>query len=83
MLVALAAYHDCDGPEGTQCAYIYFDVNGKKGPNKEGQDVFGFNVLNNRITTTLSSSNCSDSSSVTEVIYGCATKILEEGAKNY
>lgn len=33
----------------TRCGYIGFDVNGNKGPNTIGKDIFSFSVLPNRV----------------------------------
>jgi len=75
--------------------YFYVDVNGLKGPNRWGRDIFRFPVFpsnlgikpsgsyyENGITprpTSEVDSNCSNSGSG----YYCAAKVLSEGAMNY
>lgn len=37
-------------PTNDSCGEIYIDVNGFKGPNKVGRDIFGLSVLNSGAT---------------------------------
>lgn len=64
------------------CGSIAIDINGYKAPNVMGRDIFYFAILENRIApygTDLDtySSTCNTSG------YGCAAKVLREGAINY
>lgn len=40
----------CDCGETQPCAMAVFDLNGKKGPNRLGHDIFGINIYRNKIT---------------------------------
>ena len=70
-----------DGSEGT-CAQIVVDLNGEKGPNILGRDVFKFTLKDNGLFPTGcddNSSNCTRFGSGSD----CACKVLRENAMNY
>lgn len=50
---AYSSYENCshltsgyDGKTYAECGYLFFDINGLKGPNYLGKDVFVFNIVN-------------------------------------
>ena len=67
------------------CGRLNVDINGNKGPNKFGRDMFEFWILKNGIVHPRGTSvdkatahyKCSGFG------YGCAGKVIEEGAMNY
>jgi len=78
---------DCSFTMGDQiqvvCASLYVDVNGLKGPNRLGKDTFWFRVTKQGIypwgTYNDGYSDCSKSTNG----FGCAGKVIKEGAINY
>ena len=72
---------DCTG-----FGYAYVDVNGTgKGPNKEGRDVFGFQiyVTDNKIIPEGSNYDSWKNCSATNLSTSCTAKVLIEGKMNY
>lgn len=79
--------------DGSVCGEIYVDINGFKGPNKWGRDVFGFWMAKKGIypwgmiydTSIPMASWCGDATSSTTTGYGigCAAKVITENAMNY
>ena len=64
---------------GCSC-WIYVDVNGEKGPNVMGRDVFSFSILNDRLVPT----GCTNfGSNLPKVGMALTCKVLREGAINY
>ena len=64
------------------CAWIYVDVNGEKKPNIIGRDLFGFVLKENGLYPR----GCDDDSFCGKCNangWGCACKVLREGAMNY
>ena len=61
------------------CASISVDVNGEKAPNQIGRDVFIFALKE----TGLYPQGCDSDYCVGTEGYGCACKVLNEGAMNY
>lgn len=62
--------------------WIAVDVNGSKGPNVWGRDVFLFDLIVNKgiiPAGSESTATCSKTSSG----YGCTAKVLKENAMNY
>ena len=60
------------------CARMRVDVNGYKSPNTVGKDIFDFYLLKNRVVPRggeNDAASCPD--------WGCAAKVLTEGAINY
>lgn len=60
------------------CGRIRVDLNGMKPPNTVGRDIFDFHILNNKVVprgTVYSPDPCPS--------FGCAAKVLKEGAMNY
>lgn len=45
---AVIAYKLFEQPQDELLGILMYDVNGKKGPNQWGKDVFGFNIYNDR-----------------------------------
>ena len=65
------------------CVTILFDINGKKGPNRTGIDLFGVNVLgNNGLTYTLST-QCSYNDNNNYSGRGCIYWIFKKGNMDY
>lgn len=59
---------------------VYIDLNSAKTPNQFGRDFFGFHyILNERRIIPDTSNDCAAGSNG----YGCASKIIQEGAINY
>lgn len=74
------------------CGAIIVDVNGKAGPNMRGRDVFSFfltqsGVYPNGVSYVTSvghrAIDCNPTDAVNGSGYGCAAKVLSEGAFNY
>ena len=67
------------------CGRIFVDVNGEKGPNKLGFDVYQFFLDANKFLYPAgcsSGANCLGGSADEKGVY-CACKVLREGAINY
>jgi len=65
---------------------FYVDVNGDKGPNTFGKDVFGFALDKKGLIpfgVGNDSQNCSRTINNNTSGYGCTHKVLQEGAINY
>lgn len=69
---------------------ISYDVNGKKGPNRVGEDIFFFNVMNNGIipqglegTSRFFDENCKLSSNYQYAGYGCTAWVVVNGNMDY
>jgi len=60
---------------------VFVDVNGKKGPNVWGRDLFIFDVLSTKgiLPGGYSTGDCNNSSTG----YNCTAKVLRENAMNY
>lgn len=77
---------DCNSPldAGSQnvCARIYVDLNGAKNPNIIGRDFFTFVIKENGLYPRGCDGNntCNATNSAG---WGCACKVLREGAMNY
>ena len=72
---------DCSG-----FGYAYVDVNGiKKGPNKEGRDVFlfGIDAIDNKIIPDGNYNDSWKNCSATNLSTSCTAKVLIEGKMNY
>ena len=66
----------CQGGDGDRCVRILVDINGVKGPNQWGRDVFEFSLKNNGLYPNgCGSVSCSGVS--------CTCKVLRENAMNY
>ena len=74
--------------------YFYVDVNGLKGPNRWGRDIFGFNVypsdwgikpsgVYSVYCTPISTSDVDLGCNTSSNGDTCTTKVLSEGAMNY
>ena len=74
--------HTTGGGSTNSCAEIFVDVNGAKKPNTWGRDVFGFVLKENGLHPVGCDNNSSDCIK-TGSGYGCACKVLREGAMNY
>ena len=73
---------DCSaGGEGSNdvCQKILVDVNGSKGPNFIGKDVFMFALKNDRLEPT----GCDYDYCKNRYGWGCTCRALREGALNY
>ena len=82
MTVAVGIQHPaCDGPRG-RCGSVFVDINGKKGPNKFGSDVFDFGVYKNEIKPykieIVHVERCIEGNG-----QGCSSYILKYGRTNY
>ena len=77
---------NCSGSSGNfdrgVCVNSYIDVNGEKGPNTIGRDVFGFFIKEDG---ALYPTGCGHISSCNQNANGweCACRVLTEGAMNY
>lgn len=63
------------GPNGNNCGHIFIDVNGFKGPNQAGKDIYGISVNENQIVpygAPVGSTTCT----TTDGGWGCAAKYL-------
>ena len=67
------------------CTSISIDVNGKKGPNQWGRDLFAFVLKNNGLYPEGCdvSGGCLSDTGALLGGRGCACKVLKEGAINY
>ena len=68
------------------CSYIFADLNGAKKPNQFGRDVFGFAIKENGFFPLGCDNVISDESACSTKAghgFGCACKVLREGAMNY
>ena len=76
-----------DGISTNVCAPIFVDLNGEKKPNTFGKDVFGFVIKENGLYPNgCDDERYCDAASTTGNFgkgYGCACKVLREGAINY
>ena len=63
------------------CQHILVDINGAKGPNSVGVDTFSFSLREDGLVPT----GCEYDACVKDVDlgWGCACKVLREGAINY
>ena len=78
-----SAYRKLILSDGVQVAFfntnhIMVDLNGEKKPNQLGKDVFCFTIYNTGLKP-----NMSDDCKSGDVGWGCALKVLREGAINY
>ena len=75
------------GPlSGSVCGLTAIDVNGVSGPNQTGRDYFYFWITKTGIYPFGSFNDgysCDINSSTTATSYGCAAKVINEGAMNY
>ncbi|MCK7515972.1 MAG: hypothetical protein MZV70_76400 [Desulfobacterales bacterium] len=72
---------DCNKSSGfiTKCGWIGIDVNGYRAPNKWGEDIFAFHLLENRLAPwglPGDGRSCSRSDTGVESGWGCAAKVL-------
>ena len=71
----------CEAPRG-RCGSVFVDINGKKGPNKFGSDVFDFGIYKNEIKPykieIVHVDRCIEGNG-----QGCASYILKYGKTNY
>ena len=75
--------------------WFYVDVNGLKGPNRFGRDIFEFEVYPSNLgikphgsyyadgITSVSTNNVNSSCNISSEGYYCTAKVLFEGAMNY
>ena len=62
------------------CQHILVDINGAKKPNAVGYDTFGFSLKSDKLVP----SGCDyDGKCIGSTGWGCACKVLREGAINY
>lgn len=80
----------CSSTVGTSalkfCGGIDIDVNGAKGPNAKGRDIFYFWITKTGIYpfgSTGDGYSCDATTAVEATNRGCAFKVLTEGAENY
>ena len=66
-----------------RCFEFWTDINGQKGPNQWGRDVFVYAVTENGFEYDFSGSVDCDPNGSNKVGYGCAAKLLRENAMNY
>jgi len=85
-------YSTCNFTDGgvTYCTNIYVDVNGFKGPNIVGKDIFEFWITANGLvpygqTGTYADDTiyCNPNSTNAKDGYGCAAKVLNKQAMDY
>ena len=66
------------------CAHINVDINGEKNPNTVGIDIFSFSLKENGLFPTgCDESNNQHCTKDTTNGWGCACRVLREGAVNY
>lgn len=80
----------CSGTAGSLnssiCGNFQIDINGAKGPNTLGRDYFLFRITKTGIYPIGAlddSYSCDATTAETITNYGCAAKVLTEGAMNY
>lgn len=77
------------GPLYNVCGTVYVDINGQKGPNQEGRDMFTWYITNVGVYPVgaldyTSSDICNPAAAlVSGTGWGCTTKVLQEGTVNY
>lgn len=66
---------------GAGYIWVYADINGKKGPNKEGRDIFVLDIIGSKIGKPVRfyGESLSDSALKTHQAYGCSKAIMEKG----
>lgn len=68
------------------CGLMYVDVNGVKGPNTKGRDVFLFQIIRTGIVPAGANGDgysCDPNSSSNSDSNGCTAKVLQESEMNY
>ena len=63
--------------------FLIIDINGEKGPNTYGRDVFWFYITNSGFIPRVDASDTCPGTSNGNWGKGCASKVLSEGAMNY
>ena len=77
-------FDDCTIGSMSGCSYFFVDVNGEKGPNVAGRDVFQFFIAKNGLQPAgINNDGISPTSKCRQNNLECTWKVLLENAMNY
>ena len=77
-------FDDCTIGSRSGCSYFFVDVNGEKGPNVGGRDVFQFFISKNGLQPAgINNDGISPTSKCSQNNLECTWKVLLENAMNY